>query len=229
MREYLAASWVNKRMAAGCSLDEHDGLFFDHIGGRRVLRSSRGAVAAWLCAGGEPWNAAMRRWVLESSPDLNLRYGDPHSLPLDYKQALLAKLVEAARTRGYRWLETDQDALSRLTDPAVVPQIEAIIRNRELAGDLRASSFPSMTSLAFFARPASATAVPRTSTGRSQAISKSGYSPSTPAPFWIGSWHSCAPSRISPPSSASPLYRRSSPGSARSPRSRWWRCSKSRC
>lgn len=137
VREYLAASWVNKRMAAGCSLDELDGLFFDRIGGRRILRSSRGAVAAWLCAGGEAWNAAMRRWMLEASPSINLRYGDPHGLPLDYKQALLDTLVAAAGTRGHLWLETDQDALSRLADPALVPKIDAIIRNRALAGDLR--------------------------------------------------------------------------------------------
>lgn len=137
VREYLAASWVNKRMAAGCSLDELDGLFFDRIGGRRVLRSSRGAVTAWLCAGGEVWNAAIRRWLLDASPSLNLRYGDPHALPLDYKRALLDKLVEAASTRGHLWLETDRDALSRLAEPALVPQIEAIIRNRTLADDLR--------------------------------------------------------------------------------------------
>lgn len=139
VREYLAACWVGKRMAAGCSLDELEALFFDHIGGRRVIRASRAAAAAWLCAGGERHNDAIRGWVLESAPDLNLRYGDPHALPLEFKQALLAKLVESARTRGNLWLETDQDALGRLADPGLVPQIEAIIRDRQLASDLRAS------------------------------------------------------------------------------------------
>ena len=137
VREYLAACWVNKRMADGCSVMELDGLFFDHIGGRRILRPSREAVAAWLCAGGEPWNATMRGWVLNAAPDLNLRYGDPHALPLDFKQAILAQLVESARSRGRLWLDADEDALGRLAAPPLVPQIEAIIRDRNLAGDLR--------------------------------------------------------------------------------------------
>jgi hypothetical protein len=139
VREYLAASWVNGRMRGGCSVAELDGLFFDHIGGRRILRPSRAPVAAWLCAGGEPWNATMRGWILEASPELNLRYGDPHALPLDYKQSILAKLVESARSRGRLWLNTDADALGRLADPALVPQIDTIIRDRSLAIDLRAA------------------------------------------------------------------------------------------
>lgn len=139
VREYLAASWVGARMRAGCSTNELEALFFEHISGRRVLRASRGPVAAWLCAGGEPWNAAMRRWVLDAAPNLNLRFGDPHALPLDYKRAILAKLVEQARVRQRLWLETDDDALSRLADPGLVPDIEAIIRDRALSTDLRAA------------------------------------------------------------------------------------------
>jgi hypothetical protein len=139
MREYLAASWVGARMRAGCSTDELEALFFEHIGGRRVLRASRGPVAAWLCAGGELWNLAMRRWVLDAAPNLNLRFGDPHALPLDHKRAMLAKLMEQARTRQRLWLETDDDALSRLADPALVPEIEAIICDPSLSADLRAT------------------------------------------------------------------------------------------
>lgn len=137
IREYLAASWVRRRMDEGCSLAELEGLFFDHIGGRRIIRSSRAAVAAWLCAGGAHWSHNFRQWVLDAAPELNLRYGDPRGLPLDFKRALLARLVEAARTRNHLWLETDQDALGRLNDDGLVPQIEAIIRDTTLAVDLR--------------------------------------------------------------------------------------------
>ena len=53
----------------------------------------------------------MRNWVLESAPDLNLRFGDPQSLPSDFKRAILRRLVDEARTRRHLWLETDDDAL----------------------------------------------------------------------------------------------------------------------
>jgi hypothetical protein len=137
VREYLAARWVAARMQAGCSNAELEALFFERISGRRIIRASRAPVAAWLCSGGEPYNAAMRSWVLDAEPDLNLRFGDPQALPLDYKRAILTKLVEQARSRQYLWLETDHDALSRLADPALAPDIEEIIRDRSLAFDLR--------------------------------------------------------------------------------------------
>lgn len=139
VREYLAASWVTRRMNSGCSTEELEGLFFDHIGGRRILRASRGSVVAWLCAGGEYFNVIVRKWVLESAPGLNLRFGDPHVLPLDYKRSILTRLKQEATAHSRIWLETDQDALSRLAAPELVPDIEAIIRDRSLASDLRSA------------------------------------------------------------------------------------------
>lgn len=139
VREYLAACWVGARMRAGCTTDELEALFFEHISGRLVIRASRAPVAAWLCAGGEQWNVQMRRWALEAAPNLSLRFGDPHALPLDYKQAMLAKLVAQARVRQHLWLDTDEDALSRLADPGLAADIESIIRDASLASDLRAA------------------------------------------------------------------------------------------
>lgn len=137
IREYLAAQWVLKRMEQGCPSDELESLFFTQRDGVRIIRSSLGPVAPWLCAGTRPWNQAMRQWLLEAAPSLHLRYGDPQSLALPDKRAVLHAVFTRNHGREYAWLNADADAVARLADPALAPEISGILLNQQTPYDFR--------------------------------------------------------------------------------------------
>lgn len=137
VREYLAAQWVLRRMEQGCSLEELESLFFVHRAGTRIIRASLAPVVPWLCAGTRPWHQAMRRWVLEAAPSLHLRYGDPQALPLPDKQAVLHALLTKTQGRQHAWLNADEDALARLGDAALAPDISRIMLAQDAPRDVR--------------------------------------------------------------------------------------------
>lgn len=135
--EYLAAKWLESRMAEGCPKTILDELVFDRFEDRRVLRPALAPVAAWLCAGGESWKEDLRHWVLEASPTIHLVYGDPRRLPLQYKRRLLEALVGRYGKKQRAWIQSSPDALSRLADPALAVDVSTIIRDQSLSSDLR--------------------------------------------------------------------------------------------
>lgn len=141
IREYLAAQWMLKRMEQGCPIDELEALFFTQRDGARIIRASLGPVAPWLCAGTAPWNQAMRQWLLEAAPSLHLRYGDPQSLTLPERRAVLQAVVARNQGREYAWLSADEDAAARLADPALAPEISSILLNQQTPRDLRETMF----------------------------------------------------------------------------------------
>ncbi len=141
IREYLAAQWVMKRMEQGCPIDELDALFFVERDGARVIRASLRPVAPWFCAGTRPWNQFMRQWLLETAPALYLRYGDPQSLSLAEKRAVLHAIISRNLGRDYAWLNADEDALARIADPALAPEISGILLNQQAPRDLRETMF----------------------------------------------------------------------------------------
>jgi hypothetical protein len=136
--EYLAASWLSERIRDGCPQDRLDELIFVRHQGEFILRPSMAPVAAWLANGGEPHNELMRERLLQSGPGIHLKYGDPERLPVEYKKLILSALVARYADRRRVWLDTDPEALTRLADPALSPDILEIIRNRSIAGGLRA-------------------------------------------------------------------------------------------
>jgi hypothetical protein len=77
--EYLAAQWLEERMAEGCPLTTLEGLLFEPCSDGRVLRPALAPVTAWLVCGEEEWNRYVRKWILEADPALFLHDGDPAS------------------------------------------------------------------------------------------------------------------------------------------------------
>jgi len=137
IREYLAAQWILRRMDQGCPLEELEALFFTHREGARIIRASLAPVAPWLCAGSRPWHQAMRQWLFEASPGLHLRYGDPQSLTLADRRAVLGAIVTRNQGRQYVWLNADEDALARLADPALAPDVTRILLDKATPQDVR--------------------------------------------------------------------------------------------
>ena len=70
-------------------------LFAEHYGVEVVLPSMR-AIAAWLAL----WVDAVRKELIEREPETLISYGDPGSLDLAARSALLAGVRFQIRPRG---------------------------------------------------------------------------------------------------------------------------------
>ena len=134
--EYLSAAWLTRRMSEGCPVTELEVLLFDCGSELRIMRQAMKPVIAWLCSGSERWKEDVRSWVLQSNPWIHLQYGDPSSLPLEYKQQILQALVRVSE--GSKWLlfNSSNEALSRLAAPGLSDDLCRIICDKSV-GDLR--------------------------------------------------------------------------------------------
>ena len=136
--EFLAASWIDSLMSHNCGLEALDDLLFAYIDGERTLRPTLAPVAAWLAkSGDEPWRLRLRQWLLESAPEIHLRYGDPASLPLDYRRQVLSTLIE--RYQGRRWVRLDADraALARFANKGLKDDITRYLLDTNVVESLR--------------------------------------------------------------------------------------------
>ncbi len=137
LSEFLAARWFNGLMARGCPVGELEDLIFDARDSERILRPSLAPLAAWLCAGSSRWNMMVCRRVIEAAPEILLRYGDPATLAVDDRRALLKALLRKADGRQRLWWENDQATLSRLTDGALAAEINELMSGPSSGRTLR--------------------------------------------------------------------------------------------
>jgi hypothetical protein len=135
--EYLAAQWLEARVRQGCPIPVVEDLLFARHGERLILRPSLAPITAWLACGGRPWDRAVRDRIREAAPDLLLRHGDPECLPTLYKRELLQALVDRYGARHRAFIDVDAQALARIADPVLAPDIVALLRDQKLALDLR--------------------------------------------------------------------------------------------
>jgi hypothetical protein len=135
--EYLAACWFRRRMAEGCPTHVLCQQLFEEVRGTPVPRRSLIPVIAWLCDGNERWNVEVRARVVNGAPDIHLEYGDAERLPLDFKRMLLAAWIDRNKDREGVWTRYSADALRRLADPQLVPDVERFLGNGVTSGDVR--------------------------------------------------------------------------------------------
>jgi len=135
--EFLAAKWLTRRVDEGCPIYELEQLLVSNARGAKVLRPALSPIAAWLCCGTERWNQSVRAWVLECEPGIHLKYGDPGSLPVDYRRSVLLALSSQSEGRHRMRLEATPECLSRLADPALSVDVTEFIRDPSLSDDLR--------------------------------------------------------------------------------------------
>lgn len=137
IEEYLTADWLNDRMGEGCPYPTLEALLFAEVRKKLTIKKSMKPVAAWLAIEDQPWSRRVRSNILSAVPDLFLAYGDPQSLPLDYKQEILNALVGRYKDRERIYSEQDRESLSRLADPGLCLYINEKIADRALPLDLR--------------------------------------------------------------------------------------------
>ncbi|WLI87816.1 hypothetical protein Q4S45_13830 [Massilia sp. R2A-15] len=124
VREYLAARWVDARLAQGVPLGRLEPLFAGRPNGELTLISSRRPVLAWLAA----INVRARAWVVSKFPEILLHNGDPQSW--DQRSADLAfnAIIAGTKTspRVSGWFKSASEYLrvSRALSPG---QIAAVL------------------------------------------------------------------------------------------------------
>ena len=135
--EYLAAQWIRRRMAAGCPRRALEQLLFDDAPRTPALRRTLIPVIAWLCNGNDRWNDAVRSSVQRGAPEIHLEYGDAEALPLEFKRALLTAWIERNRGREEVWARYSADAMRRLADQRLAPDVSRFLGNEATPGDIR--------------------------------------------------------------------------------------------
>lgn len=89
-QEFLAAKWLDGLLKSNCPLQEVWNLIFAERYGVETVVASLQAEAAWLAL----WNTAIRDEIIRREPLALVRNGDPASLPIATREALLAAFAK---------------------------------------------------------------------------------------------------------------------------------------
>tara|TARA_R110002073_G_scaffold2899_1_gene18723 strand:- start:11675 stop:16006 length:4332 start_codon:yes stop_codon:yes gene_type:complete len=131
VESYLAAQRLLEMRSQGLSQKRLGGMLFREKYGFHVLVPSMRDIAAWL--------ALENDWVcdriLEREPEALVGHGDPESLPLERKSALLAAFIKAYGGGGWRGFSLPRAEMNRLADPALAEEIAELWASGNLNQD----------------------------------------------------------------------------------------------
>lgn len=111
VQEYLAACRLRVLRGQGMSVAAFLRLFVAERYGCAVVIPSRAPIAVWCAL----WSAEIRRAIMDREPELLLQQGDPGSLPIEERSALLRAFVSAYSHGEWCGLSVDRDAVRRLS------------------------------------------------------------------------------------------------------------------
>ena len=133
VQEYLAARHLQTLREKGMSTKTLFRLLFGKRYGVAVVVPSMRAVAAWLAL----WNDAVRKKLTAREPEALLSLGDPETLALSTRGALLRAFVSAYGQGGKRGLNIPVDEVRRLAHPELAPVIRECWGNGPINDDVR--------------------------------------------------------------------------------------------
>ena len=120
VQEYLAARRLQALHESGMSTKALFRLLFAERYGVEVVFPSMRAIAAWLAL----WVDAVRKKLIEREPETLISYGDPGSLDLATRRALLRAFVSRYGQGDWRGLSIPFAEVRRLAHP----ELAAVIR-----------------------------------------------------------------------------------------------------
>jgi hypothetical protein len=119
VRSFLAAKWLYRLKTKGnCPWARIRDMFFAETHSVKLVIPSMRQTAAWLSL----WLPEITQQVLAIDPQLLMEAGDPGSLPISVRTAVLDSVIEDIKRAGY--LQTLQhDAVRRFAKPDLAPII----------------------------------------------------------------------------------------------------------
>ena len=123
VREYLTACWLRRLLNDGKSRRSIEGLLFANRYGRDVVIPSMRPIAAWLAL----WDERVRNRLRTVAPEVLIENGDPSTLPVEFRKALLISFAELYSDRQYTGTSFDITMLRRLADPQLAPTISYLL------------------------------------------------------------------------------------------------------
>lgn len=135
--EFLAAHWIKAQMESRLSNYELRETLFRVVEGRPLLRASTAPLTAWLCGDQSPWSSLVRAWVLETHPEVVLRYGDAETLPPTFRKEVLRRIVERSKAKTDMWLNGSRANLRRFAHEVLIEDINGFIGDETLPVGLR--------------------------------------------------------------------------------------------
>lgn len=119
IQEYLAARYLWSLREKGMSDQALLRLLVTRLYGVDVVYPSMRAIAAWLSL----WCDIVRKELIKREPETLLTYGDPDSLTVAARTALLRSFVTAYGQGGWRGLNIPTDDIRRFANPDLAPVI----------------------------------------------------------------------------------------------------------
>jgi hypothetical protein len=123
VREYLTAKWLKRLLEKGKSRKSIEELFFANMYGQDVVIPLMRPIAAWLSL----WDEQIRSRVKRLAPEILIEYGDPSSLPLDFRKSLLIDFTGHYAERQHTGLSFNIDMLRRLADPQLATTVNELL------------------------------------------------------------------------------------------------------
>jgi hypothetical protein len=123
VREYLTAKWFKRLLEKGKSRKSIEEYFFANKYGQDVVIPSMRPIVAWLSLCDEQ----IRSQVKRLAPEILIEYGDPSSLPLDFRKSFLLEFTENYAERQHTGISFDRDMLRRLADPQLATTVNELL------------------------------------------------------------------------------------------------------
>jgi hypothetical protein len=120
--EYLAAQWFIRRLDDGCPEARVMAVLTAKPFGIDTIPPSLRATAGWVARRCSP----LRRFILENAPMTLLHHGDPASLDIADRSALLRRYADLRGQGRIRTNFADEHLLRMFADPALAPTIKAV-------------------------------------------------------------------------------------------------------
>ena len=133
VQEYLAARRLKALRDRGMSTKALFRLLFAEVYGEKVVIPSMKPISAWLAL----WDDSVRRELTQREPEALLSLGDPESLTIAARIALLRSFVNAYGEGSWRGVRIPIDEVRRLADPGLAPTIRELWGNGPANTDVR--------------------------------------------------------------------------------------------
>lgn len=120
--EHLTARWLSDRLDQGCPTSGIEELLFPTLYGHRYDAPLLAAAAGWLAG----WNDRIRALARRIAPAILIQHGDPRTLPVDCRAAILTEAVERLHAAPHEDDGISDEALERFAAPELEPTVRAL-------------------------------------------------------------------------------------------------------